>query len=162
MIFEIILAKAIAEGLTALAEKLRVMESKIAGAETAGNTGNQILLTGKEWYEYFQKTYGAENVKWMPQSFEHMLENPQALYGATQSEVANILGNGWSLKSYGSAKTGWEFYQNDLRVIYHAADGIHGGEYWGISSGRTGEIKLVGNDYIPTSTDKAIIINMEK
>jgi len=37
MIFEIILAKAIAEGLTALAEKLRVMESKIAGTdEVAG------------------------------------------------------------------------------------------------------------------------------
>jgi len=41
MIFEIILAKAIAEGLTALAEKLRVMESKIAGA-SAGLTTAEL------------------------------------------------------------------------------------------------------------------------
>jgi len=39
MIFETLLAKAIAEGLTALAEKLGVMESKIAGA---GETNNSV------------------------------------------------------------------------------------------------------------------------
>lgn len=131
--------------------------------EANGSTGNKTLLSGSERNKYFQETYGAQNVKWMPQSFEHMIQNPQTLYGSTQSEVAKILGDGWTASSYGNSGTGWKFINNDhpeLMVFQHNADGVHGGVYYGFSSGATGTVKLVGNDYIPLPKDKAIIIQM--
>jgi len=121
------------------------------------------LLSGAEWNDYFQEKYGPQNVKWMPQSFEQIIENPQTLYGCTQSEVAKILGDGWTASTYGNSGTGWKFINNDhpdLMVFYHNADGVHGGAYYGFSTSVTGTVKIVGNDYIPLPGDKATIIQM--
>ena len=87
---------------------------EVKGAAKAGGiAGNKTLLSGSEWNKYFQETYGAENVKWMPQSFEHMIENLQTLYGCTQGEVAKILGDGWTASPCGNSGTEWKFINND-------------------------------------------------
>ena len=135
-------------------------------SQNIGSTSWEAKMprTGEEWSKYFQDTYGAENIKWMPRSFKHMIENPQTLYGLTQSETAKILGQGWTASSYGKSGTGWKFINDaspDLMVFYHNADGVHGGAYYGFSSGLTGTVKLVGNDYIPLTGDKATIIQMK-
>ena len=136
--------------------------------ERGNNTGSgsweaQTPRTGEEWNRYFQDTYGAENVKWKARSFEHIIENPQTLYGSSQSEIAKILGDGWTADSYGNSGTGWKFINDahpDLMVFYHNADGVHGGAYYGFSSGLTGTVKLVGYDYIALPGDNAIILQM--
>lgn len=120
-------------------------------------------MSGSEWNQYFKETYGAENVKWMPQSYQHIIENPQTLYGSTQSEIAKILGDGWIADSYGNTGTGWKFINikhPDMMVFQHNADGVHGGAYYGFSSGMTGRVKLVGPDFIPLPDDPATIIDM--
>ena len=138
-------------------------EFKGENNEGAGSWEAQTPRTGEEWNQYFQATYGAENVKWKARSFEHIIENPQTLYGSTQSEIAQILGDGWTADSYGNSGTGWKFINDahpDLMVFYHNADGVHGGAYYGFSSGSTGTVKLVGDDYIPLPGDNAIILQM--
>ena len=136
--------------------------SKGAG-NSITNTSNKTLLSGEEWNNYFQETYGVENVQWKPRSFEHMIENPKTLYGCTQSEIADMLGDGWIAGSYGKSGTGWKFINDahpEYMVYMHNADGVHGGAYYGFSSGATGTVKLVGSDYIPLPGDKATIIQM--
>ncbi|MBC1647985.1 hypothetical protein HB935_11920 [Listeria welshimeri] len=70
-----------------------------------------------------------------------------------------MLGEGWTEASYGSAGAGWKFTNDgDGMVFYHPGDGIHGGSYYGFSTGDTGKVKIVGEDYIDFSNDKATII----
>ncbi|MBO0468770.1 hypothetical protein JZO73_14805 [Enterococcus plantarum] len=70
-----------------------------------------------------------------------------------------MLGEGWTEASYGSAGNGWKFTNDgDGMVFYHPGDGIHGGSYYGFSTGDTGKVKIVGDDYINFSNDKATII----
>ena len=53
----------------------------------------------------------------------------------------------------------WKIMKDDVSVFYHLSGGIHGGAYYGISSGATGKIKVVDpNTYIPLYGDKATII----
>ncbi len=125
-------------------------------------SGNKTLLSGEEWYKYFQETYGAQNVTWKATSFEHILKYPEILYGASQAEVAKILGEGWTVGTYGSAGVGWKFTKGDLSVFYHPGGGIHGGSYYGFSSGITGKVKVVGDGYIPTIDDNATVIKIGK
>ena len=47
-------------------------------------------------------------------------------------------------------------------IFYHNGGGQHGGAYYGVSSGKTGKIKIVdSNTYIPTPDDNAYIIYSE-
>ena len=110
----------------------------------------------------FQKTYGAQNVYWKATSFEHIVKYPEVLRGATQLEISGILGQGWTAGTYGSAGTGWKLTNGDLSVFYHPGNGIHGGSYYGFSSGLTGKTKLVGSDYIYFLDDAAKIIFLEQ
>jgi hypothetical protein len=137
-------------------------KEKAGKAGNAKGTGNQKIMTGEEWNEYFKQTYGADNVTWKANSFEHIVRNPEVLYGATQAEISNILGSGWTEGTYGSAGTGWKYTNGDLSVFYHPGGGVHGGSYHGFSSGVTGKVKVVGEGYMPTATDGATVIQIGK
>jgi hypothetical protein len=91
-------------------------------------------------------------------SFDDIIANPSALYGKTINEVEKILGEGWTKGAYGSKKTGWKFTKADKSVFYHPGGGVHSGSYYGVSSGKTGKIKVVGSDYVPTFNDKASVL----
>ena len=83
------------------------------------------------------------------------------MVGYTADEMASVLGDGWERGTYGSQGDGWKFLKkgDDISVFYHPEGGTHGGEYWGISSGETGKIKVVDpNTYIPGKDDHATII----
>lgn len=122
-------------------------------------TGSKALLSGEEWFRYFQETYGTENVAWKATSFEHIVKNPEVLFGSTQTEIAQLLGDGWTAGTYGTNGLGWSFSKGDLQVYYHPGGGIHGGQYYGFKSGLTGKVKLIWDlNYIPTFDDKAIIV----
>ena len=53
-----------------------------------------------------------------------------------------------------------EISQGDLSVFFHPGGGVHGGAYYGFSSGLTGKVKVVGSGYIPTFDDSARIIQI--
>ena len=123
---------------------------------------SQTLLSGQEWYRYFQNAYKVSNVKWNISSFDDILQHPTSLREYTADEIADILGEGWTRSTYGSNGGGWKFIQDshpDNMVFYHNGGGIHKGAYWGVKSGKTGTIKVVNaNTYVPLPKDKAIII----
>lgn len=81
------------------------------------------------------------------------------MVGYSEFEMSKVLGDGWTKGVYGSNGDGWKFLNGDMSVFYHPEGGVHGGEYWGISSGATGKIKVVDpNTYIPGVDDNATII----
>lgn len=125
-----------------------IVDSKMASAARQGNKerypekegsgAEQTLLSGEEWYRYFQDTYGADNVNGNVSSFDDMLAHPTSLRGYTVDEIADILGDGWTRGTYGTNGSGWKFIQNehpDNMVFYHGGGGYHDGPYYGISFG---------------------------
>ena len=106
--------------------------------------------------------YGANNVSWKANSFEHIMLHPEILYGSSKSEIGQMLGDGWIPGTYGSAGTGWKYVKGDLSVFYHPGGGRHESSYYGFSSTLTGKVKIVGDGYIPTMDDGATIIKIEK
>jgi hypothetical protein len=93
-------------------------------------------------------------------SFDDIVTNPTVLWGKTENEVANILGDGWTRGAYGSKKTGWKFIKGDKSVFYHPGNGRHTGSYYGFSRAQGGKVKIVNSDYIPSINDKALIIKI--
>ena len=135
---------------------------KIESAGKCGNNSNQTLLSGEEWYRYFQDTYGVDYVNWNVSSFDDMLNHPTSLRGYSADEIGQILGDGWTRSTYGSNGSGWKFIENahlDNMVFYHGGGGVHEGAYWGVKSGKTGTIKIVNTStYVPLPKDKATIV----
>ncbi|WP_313577586.1 hypothetical protein [Lacrimispora sp.] len=136
------------------------MDKGGSGTKSSGQADQSAKspMFGEDWNTYFGEKYGQGNVAWKPNSLNDVIQNPQRLYGATQNEVASMLGEGWTAGAYGSSKTGWKFTNGDGMVFYHAGGGMHGGSYYGFSSGATGKVKIVGSDYIPLVGDKATVI----
>lgn len=89
---------------------------------------------------------------------DDIINNPKVLYGKTKEDVAKILDDSWTEGTYGSSKTGWMFMKDDQRIVYHPGGGRHGGKYWIYSSGKTGCIKIIGDDYVAEPNKKAIMI----
>lgn len=135
---------------------------KVSGAKAPKTDfGAENPVSGKDWNNYFKEKYGAGNVQWKPNSIEDLISSPERLYGSTKNEIKSILGEGWTESTYGSAGNGWKFTNDgDGMVFYHPGDGIHGGPYYGFSTGDTGKVKIVGEDYIDFSNDKATIIKL--
>lgn len=96
-------------------------------------------------------------------SFQDIVDDPlQNLVGQSPDDVAKALGEGWVGGSYGkTGQPGWKFTKGDMSVFYHGTGGRHKGEYWGFSSGKTGKVKYVGNDYVPLPGDKAKIVKIQ-
>ena len=92
--------------------------------------------------------------------FDGFVDNPKSLWGKSADEVSNILGEGWTRGTYGSNGAGWKFTNGDKMIAYHAGGGRHVAEYYKISSGQIGKIKVVGPGYVASQGDKAIIIAM--
>ena len=150
--------KEAAEEIADTAEDLsRNPINKNDALENSSSAEAKIPRTGDEWYEYFNEKYGKGNVTWKPTSFDDILQNPERLYGSTQEEIANILGDGWTAGNYGITGEGWKFTSGDRMVFYHSG-GRHGGVYYGFSTSLTGKVKIVGENYIPLPGDKATVI----
>ena len=132
------------------------------GSPNGDDYDSKTPRTGEEWREYFEDKYGANNVTWKPNSVDDIKNDPTRLVGLDADDVSSILGDGWRPDTYGSAGDGWKFIKEsnpDNMVFYHPEGGVHGGAYYGFSSGPTGTIKVVNPEtYIPTPDDKATII----
>ncbi len=48
-------------------------------------------------------------------------------------------------------------------VFYHPGEGIHTGSYYGLSSGKTGKVKVIkpSDNYVPTPDDGATLVIIE-
>lgn len=129
---------------------------------TEGNKNDKTLITGEEWYRYFQDEYGVENVSWDVHSFDDILSHPTSLRNYSADEIETILGKGWAKGTYASNGSGWKFIQEshpENSIFYHGGGGVHGGAYYGVASGKTGKIKIVDVEtYIPLPDDNANII----
>ncbi|MBP1040114.1 hypothetical protein I6N95_03725 [Vagococcus sp. BWB3-3] len=138
-------------------------ERKVSGAKPPKTDfGAENPVTGQDWNNYFKEKYGAGNVQWKPNSFDDIISSPRRLYGSTKNEIKLILGEGWTEATYGSSGNGWKFTnEGDGMVFFHPGDGIHGGSYYGFSTGDTGKVKIVGEGYIDFSNDKATIIEWD-
>ena len=74
------------------------------------------------------------------------MEHPISLRNYTADEVADILGEGWIRGTYGSNGKGWKFIEEAHpynMIFYHDGGGEHVGAYYGITSGKTGRIKVL-------------------
>ncbi|MEG1229107.1 MAG: RHS repeat-associated core domain-containing protein, partial [Flavobacterium sp.] len=91
-------------------------------------------------------------------SFDDIISSPKSLRGMSVDEVGAALGEGWAQGAYGSKGNGWKFTKGDKSVFYHPGGGVHKGSYYGFSSGKTGKVKVVSKEYVPTANDKATII----
>ena len=145
-----------------------LVEGFSSGQSEDSSPSNQTLLSGNEWYRYFQDIYGVDNVNWNVSSFDDILNHPTSLRGYSADEIGQILGDGWVRDTYGSNASGWKFIEKahpDHMVFYHGGGGKgHGGAYYGISTGgkNGGRVKVVDvNTYHPTADDDAIIIYNE-
>lgn len=135
--------------------------SQLPNTSPKTDFGAENPVSGQDWNNYFKNKYGAADVKWKPNSLEDIISNSERLYRSTKNEIKSILGDGWTEASYGSAGNGWKFTNDgDGMVFYHPGDGIRGGSYYGFSTGDTGKVKVVGEDYIDFSNDKATIIKL--
>ncbi|MDE6357098.1 MAG: hypothetical protein K2L15_00745 [Eubacteriales bacterium] len=74
------------------------------------------------------------------------------------SETQNILNENCILDNYSSSGKGCKFNSNDGMIYYHLGGGRHFGSYYGFSTGKTGKVKIVSNEYIPTPDNKATVI----
>ena len=92
------------------------------------------------------------------ENFDSLIQNPTSVVGKTESDIAEILGEGWTNGKYGSAKQGWKFNNGDKMVAYHPGNGRHRGSYYVLTSSQTGRIKIVGPDYLASPNDRATII----
>jgi hypothetical protein len=125
------------------------------GSTGAGNTGEKELFRNPDGTMEFSGAGGGLK------TVDDIISNPQSLYGKSKSDVIDILGDGWTEGTYGSAGNGWKFTKGDKSIFYHPGGGIHEGSYYGYSSGTTGKIKIVGPEYVPLLGDKATIIQGE-
>lgn len=50
--------------------------------------------------------------------------------------------------------------KGDISIFYHPCGGVHGGSYYGFSSGITGKVKIVESGYIHSADDGATVIQM--
>ena len=91
--------------------------------------------------------------------FGEFVDNPQSLWGKTADDLEEVLGSDWTRGTYGSSKTGWKFTNGDKMIAYHPGGGKHVGNYYKLSSGQVGKIKIVGHDYVRLPGDKARIID---
>ena len=91
--------------------------------------------------------------------FGEFVDNPQSLWGKTADDLEEVLGSDWTRGTYGSSKTGWKFTNGDKMIAYHPGGGKHVGNYYKLSSGQVGKIKIVGPDYVRLPGDKARIID---
>ena len=73
---------------------------------TEGNKNDKTLITGEEWYRYFQDEYGVENVSWDVHSFDDILSHPTSLRNYSADEIETILGKGWAKGTYASNGSG--------------------------------------------------------
>lgn len=92
-----------------------------------------------------------------------MIKNPQTLYGSIQSEIAQILGEGWTANSYGNSRTGWKFINDkhtNLRVFYYNADGVNGGACLWIFKWSDNIKKMINNKW--TNEDLTEIFKFEE
>ena len=120
---------------------------------------NQSPKTGNDWSDYLKNQYGKENIQWKLNSIDDIIEDPTRMVGYSENEMATVLGDGWTRGVYGSKGDGWKFAKGDISVFYHPSGGIHGGAYYGISSGAFGKIKVVDpSTYISFPDDNATII----
>ncbi len=96
--------------------------------------------------------------------YEEMAANPKLLWGKTEKEVGDALGEGWIRDTYGSNEKGWKFFNKahpDQSIFYHAGGGLHGGSYYGLTGARYGRNKVVNPaTYKPSWNDKANIFHI--
>jgi len=138
--------------------KKAVDDNKIEGGSKT-NFENEIPRSGEEWNQKFIDEYGKENVYCNINSVDDIFNDPTRLKGYTADELQKVLGSDWEKGVYGSNSNGWKLMGGDVSIFYHPGGGIHGGSYYGISSGATGKIKVVDSKtYIPLKGDKATII----
>jgi len=115
----------------------------------------EIPVSGEECNQYFNETYGAENVSWETASVQNIIEMPSTITNFTPEQLANMAqSEGWSMGPLN--RRTWEnipFEQGggfglhpshggSEYIQYHPGGGHHGNfPYYKISSGLNGRVR---------------------
>lgn len=112
-------------------------------------------MFGDDWHNYFNETYGMENVSWETAKIDDIIDMPSKITDFAPQQIANMAqANGWVVESLGKGSlAGIPFEQGggfSMRapnggseyIQYHLGGGHHGDlPYYKVSSGPDGTVR---------------------
>jgi len=112
-------------------------------------------MFGDDWNDYFNETYGNNNVTWESASMKDIIDMPSKITNFSPQQVANMAqANGWTAEPLGKGSLAGIPYEQgggfSMRapnggseyIQYHPGGGHHGSlPYYKVSSGPNGTVR---------------------
>lgn len=116
-------------------------------------------MTGDDWHNYFNETYGADNVTWESASIQDIVDMPSKITDFSPKQISySATKNGWTVESLGKGSLAGIPYKQGGGLSMHAPNGSsvyiqyhpggrHHGEmpYYKVSSGKNGIVRYYIN-----------------
>ena len=125
--------------------------------ESSSNAKNP--MTGDDWHNYFNETYGADNVTWESASIQDIIDMPSKITDFSPKQISDLATkNGWTVEPLGKGSLAGIPYEqggglsmhapngSSIYIQYHPGSGHHGVmPYYKISSGKNGIVRYYIN-----------------
>ena len=118
------------------------------GSKGSSNAKNP--MTGDDWHNYFNETYGADNVTWESASIQDIVDMPSKITNFSPKQISDLATkNGWTVEPLGKGSLAGIPYEqggglsmhapngSSVYIQYHLGGGHHGEmPYYKVSSGK--------------------------
>ena len=125
--------------------------------ESSSNAKNP--MTGNDWHNYFNETYGADNVTWESTSIQDIVDMPSKITDFSPKQISDLATkNGWTVEPLGKGSLAGIPYEqggglsmhapngSSVYIQYHPGGGHHGEmPYYKVSSGKNGIVRYYIN-----------------
>ena len=125
--------------------------------ESSSNAKNP--MTGDDWHNYFNETYGADNVTWESTSIQDIVDMPSKITDFSPKQISDLATkNGWTVEPLGKGSLAGIPYEqggglsmhapngSSVYIQYHPGGGHHGEmPYYKVSSGKNGIVRYYIN-----------------
>ncbi|RGF38458.1 hypothetical protein DW059_15035 [Roseburia sp. AF42-8] len=125
--------------------------------ESSSNVKNP--MTGDDWHNYFNETYGADNVTWESTSIQDIVDMPSKITDFSPKQISDLATkNGWTVEPLGKGSLAGIPYEqggglsmhapngSSVYIQYHPGGGHHGEmPYYKVSSGKNGIVRYYIN-----------------
>ena len=125
--------------------------------ESSSNAKNP--MTGDDWHNYFNETYGADNVTWESTSIQDIVDMPSKITDFSPKQISDLARrSGWTVGPLGKGSLAGITYEqgggismhapngSSIYIQYHPGGGHHGVmPYYKVSSGKNGTVRYYIN-----------------